>query len=91
MDGFELLARLKADEIVIPSIMITGHGDISMAVKAMQAEVRDFLEKPFSHQDLVASIRRVLDESPEVRPIVRTAARGCRTPQRLDSAPTANP
>ena len=52
----------KADEIVIPSIMITGHGDISMAVKAMQAGVRDFLEKPFSHQDLVASIRRTLEK-----------------------------
>ena len=43
MDGFELLARLKADKMTLPSIMITGHGDVSMAVKAMQAGASDFI------------------------------------------------
>ena len=61
MDGFELLARLKADQIALPSIMITGHGDVSLAVKAMQAGASDFIEKPFGHEELVASIKRALE------------------------------
>lgn len=63
MDGFELLARLEADKIALPSIMITGHGDVSMAVKAMQAGARDFLEKPFHHEELIASIAHALEQS----------------------------
>jgi two-component system CheB/CheR fusion protein len=64
MDGFELLARLKADQIALPSIMITGHGDVSLAVKAMQAGASDFIEKPFGHEELVASIKRALEHPP---------------------------
>ena len=63
MDGFELLARLKADKSTLPSIMITGHGDISMAVKAMQAGVSDFIEKPFGHEELMASITHALEQN----------------------------
>jgi two-component system CheB/CheR fusion protein len=43
--------------------MITGQGDISMAVKAMQAGALDFLEKPFSHDELIASITHALQQS----------------------------
>src|SRR5208283_2300299 len=65
MNGFELLARLKADGIALPSIMITGHGDVSMAVKAMRAGASDFIEKPFGHEELVASIKCALEQTPE--------------------------
>ena len=64
MDGFELLARLKADKLTLPSIMITGHGDVSMAVKAMQAGASDFIEKPFGHEELLASITHALEQTP---------------------------
>ena len=64
MDGFELLARLKADKMTLPSIMITGHGDVSMAVKAMQAGASDFIEKPFGHEELIASITHALEQAP---------------------------
>jgi len=60
MNGFELLEVLRARHIDIPSIMITGQGDIAMAVKAMKAGARDFLEKPFGHEELVASIVQAL-------------------------------
>lgn len=68
MDGFELLARLKAEKVALPSIMITGHGDVSMAVKAMQAGASDFLEKPFGYEELVASITHALAQSREPGP-----------------------
>jgi two-component system CheB/CheR fusion protein len=64
MDGFELLARLKADKSMLPSIMITGHGDVSMAVKAMRAGALDFIEKPFGHEELLASITHALEQAP---------------------------
>ena len=68
MNGFELLARLKADSIALPSIMITGHGDVSMAVRAMRAGASDFIEKPFGHEELLASIKHALEQTPELAP-----------------------
>ena len=68
MNGFELLARLKADSIALPSIMITGHGDVSMAVKAMRAGASDFIEKPFGHEELLASIKDALAQTHESAP-----------------------
>jgi two-component system, chemotaxis family, CheB/CheR fusion protein len=65
MNGFQLLARLKADSIALPSIMITGHGDVSMAVKAMRAGASDFIEKPFGHEELLASIKHALAQTHE--------------------------
>ena len=67
MDGFELLARLKADKLALPSIMITGHGDVSMAVKAMQAGASDFIEKPFGHEELLPALRMRLSKPPGPR------------------------
>jgi two-component system CheB/CheR fusion protein len=63
MDGFDLLARLKSEEIALPSIMITGHGDIAMAVRAMRDGASDFLEKPFSAGELIASINQALGQN----------------------------
>jgi two-component system, LuxR family, response regulator FixJ len=58
MSGLELQQVLKQRGIVIPIIMITGHGDVPMAVRAMKAGAIDFLIKPFNEQDL---LDRVLD------------------------------
>jgi two-component system CheB/CheR fusion protein len=60
--GLQLLQKLAADGVVLPSIMVTGHGDIGMAVQAMKAGAVDFLEKPVTATELLATVRRVLDE-----------------------------
>ncbi len=88
MDGFELLARLKADKSTPPSIMITGHGDVSMAVKAMRAGAADFIEKPFGHEELIVSITCALEQcsepgpSPERRMVAVMHLNGLTTRQR---------
>ena len=57
MSGLELQAELVKGGIDLPIIFITGHGDVQMSVKAIKAGAIDFLEKPFSNEDLLASIR----------------------------------
>jgi two-component system, LuxR family, response regulator FixJ len=61
MSGLELQAQLAREGQSLPVIIITGHGDVAMAVKAMQAGAMDFIEKPFHDEDLLRSIRRALD------------------------------
>ena len=63
MDGFTLLQHLSASGHQIPLIMITGHGDVSMAVKAMKAGASDFIEKPIKRIELLASVKRALERS----------------------------
>jgi two-component system CheB/CheR fusion protein len=63
MSGFELLARLAALGNTLPAIMVTGHGDIAMAVRAMQAGAVDFIEKPVQSAELLASIERALRQA----------------------------
>lgn len=58
MNGVELLQRLRAANIVMPSIVITGNADVPMAVEAMKAGAVDFIEKPFADEVLIAAIRR---------------------------------
>jgi two-component system response regulator FixJ len=60
MSGIELLRRLKELKIGVPIIVITGHGDIALAVEAMKMGAADFFEKPFDDDLLVASVRAVL-------------------------------
>jgi two-component system, chemotaxis family, CheB/CheR fusion protein len=60
MGGIALLERLKAEQRELPAVMLTGHGDIVMAVQAMRAGAVDFLEKPIHPEALVASIERAL-------------------------------
>jgi two-component system response regulator FixJ len=57
MDGLELLEALRARGPLPPIIVITGHGDVPMAVKAMKLGAHDFIEKPFDPALLVAAIR----------------------------------
>ena len=63
MGGIALLERLKAENRSLPSIMVTGHGDIPMAIRAMKAGAADFLEKPVRLDKLVASIDRALERA----------------------------
>ena len=58
LDGLELLALLQKKDRTLPVIMITGHGDVSMAVEAMRAGAYDFVEKPFDPERLSDLVRR---------------------------------
>ena len=62
MSGLDLLRELKRIDASLPVILITGHGDISMAVDAMQKGAYDFIEKPFSPERLVDTVRRGLEK-----------------------------
>ncbi len=59
-DGLTLLSELAEKAIAIPVIVITGHGDVPMAVKAMKLGAVDFVEKPFDARVLLAAIRTAL-------------------------------
>jgi two-component system response regulator FixJ len=60
MDGIELQRRLRAEGNPIPVIVMTGHGDVALAVEAMKAGAVDFIEKPFDDELLIASIKVAL-------------------------------
>lgn len=61
MTGLELQGYLTRQGYRLPVILITGHGDVAMAVKAMKAGALDFIEKPFHDEDLLRSIHQALD------------------------------
>lgn len=58
MSGVDLLEKLKAIGAMVPAVVITGHGDVPMAVAAMKAGAVDFIEKPFEDDVLVDAIKR---------------------------------
>lgn len=58
MSGLELLERLNAKGLRVPAVVITGHGDVPMAVAAMKAGAVDFIEKPFEDEVLIDAVRR---------------------------------
>jgi len=58
MDGLQLQEELNRRKIPVPIIVVTGHGDVPLAVRAMKAGAIDFLEKPFDEQLLLAAVRR---------------------------------
>ena len=60
MSGIDLLRRLKELDVEVPVIVITGHGDVPLAVEAMKIGAVDFLEKPFDDKVLLASVRGAL-------------------------------
>lgn len=61
MSGLELHERLRAHYCTLPVIFITGHGDVPMAVSALQRGACDFIEKPFHNEDLLSRIERALE------------------------------
>jgi two-component system response regulator FixJ len=67
MDGLELQRRLTRLGVSLPVIVMTGHGDVPIAVEALKAGAADFLEKPFDDAQLIAAARRALAASQRMR------------------------
>lgn len=61
MDGLELLARIRAIDADLPVLLVTGHGDVPMAVSALHDGAFDFIAKPFATERLLVAVRRALD------------------------------
>lgn len=61
MDGLEVQQRLNELGISLPVIVLTGHGDVEVAVKAMKAGAVDFVEKPYEKQTLVSALTRAFE------------------------------
>lgn len=62
MSGLDLQRKLLEMGIELPVIIITGHGDVPMAVRALKAGAADFVEKPFNEQDLLDRIQKYLKD-----------------------------
>lgn len=67
MSGLELQDHLLAHEATIPVIFITAHADVSLAVRAMRNGAFDFIEKPFTDQEILDTINRALEHDREER------------------------
>lgn len=67
MSGLELQEEVTRRHIDLPVIIITGHGDVPLAVQAMKAGAIDFLEKPFSEDMILASVRRAMEVGSRAR------------------------
>jgi two-component system, LuxR family, response regulator FixJ len=65
MNGIELLREIRASDAALPVIVITGHGDVPLAVEAMKLGAADFIEKPFDDDTLIESIRAALNRRHE--------------------------
>lgn len=80
MSGLELHRKLVQDKVTLPVVFVTGHGNVPMAVEAMQLGAVNFLEKPVQEQELWASIRRAIELDTRNR---RRRARRQRIEERL--------
>ena len=67
MSGLELQEEVTRRHIDLPVIIMTGHGDVPLAVRAMKAGAIDFLEKPFDDEKMLASVRRALEIGSKAR------------------------
>jgi two-component system, LuxR family, response regulator FixJ len=63
LSGIELLGKLRELEVKIPVIVVTGHGDVPLAVEAMKIGAADFFEKPFDSDMIVTAVRTAVDKS----------------------------
>ena len=85
LSGVDLLRRLRELKLGIPVIVITGHGDVPLAVEAMKIGALDFLEKPFDDEVLLASVRSALNQLTRTKDARRSATKSsvdwqpCRT------------
>ena len=70
LSGIDLQKKLTREEISIPIIFITGHGDIPMSVKAMKNGAVDFLPKPFDKKELIAAINQAIDRDVHTRKLL---------------------
>jgi two-component system response regulator FixJ len=89
IDGLELLRRIKAARPSLPVVIITGHGDVPLAVEAMKLGAADFVEKPFDDERLIGVVQAALAGAPrEADPaneiVARVASLSPRERQVLD-------
>jgi two-component system response regulator FixJ len=99
MTGIELLHRLQEKDQRLPVIVITGHGDVPMAVEAMRLGAADFIEKPFADEIILAALRSALERHSDIRRIdadraaatARLAALSTRERQVLEGLVAGNP
>lgn len=80
MSGLDLHRKLIQDKVILPVVFVTGHGNVPMAVEAMQLGAINFLEKPVQEQELWSSIRKALEVDSQSR---RRRARRQRVEERL--------
>ena len=71
MDGIDFVKELRAQNYIVPVVLLTGHGDVGHVVEAMRAGAEDFLEKPYNSTHLMAVIRRTLDAQAARREVTR--------------------
>ena len=67
MDGLELQDEINRRGLGLPVIIMTGHGDVPLAVKAMRAGASDFIEKPFDNHLMLSSIKRAIEQGERAR------------------------
>jgi len=67
MSGLELQEYLKRKDIEIPVVFVTGHGDVPAAVSAIKGGAVDFIEKPFSHREVLSIIEKAFQRDAEIR------------------------
>lgn len=99
IDGLEVQARLAETGIALPIIMLTGHGDVALAVRAIKAGALEFLEKPFERASLLDAIDQALARSvrndraqlAEAEAIIRLAALTARERDVLDGMVLGRP
>ena len=70
MSGLEMLQKLASSHSQLPAILMTGEGDVKMAVQAMKAGAFDFIEKPVNQSDLLKFVKRVFDHSRDADAVV---------------------
>ncbi len=75
MTGLELLHQLRAKACGLPAIVITGHGDVALAVEAMKAGAVDFIEKPFDQEAILTAVKAALERGGEGGDTAAIAAR----------------
>jgi two-component system response regulator FixJ len=83
LDGFAVLARLREAQRAMPVIVMTGHGDVALAVKAMKLGAADFVEKPFDGEALIATVLEALAAAPSSELAARLASLSQREQQVL--------
>jgi two-component system nitrogen regulation response regulator NtrX len=80
MDGIDILKHVKRDNPDVPVVIISGHGNIEIAVAAIKQGAYDFIEKPFNIDQLMVVIRRAMETSRLRRENAQLAGRRCAAP-----------
>lgn len=83
INGLDLQRHLRTNGIAMPVVIITGHGDVDAAVRAMKDGACDFLQKPFSREDLMSAVNSAMQQPRHAAPPADETERACRQIDRL--------